>query len=193
MEQRILSGHYGGRWIRSLSTRTTRSISARARETVFDMLCHRSELGGWQNGYVVDGFCGSGVLGLEALSRGCRQATFIDQDRTAIGTVRANIKTLGVDGVTSVIQRDIRRIPSAPQPCQLVFLSPPWSQGSGSVTHLVEGALLALQRGGWLEKGTIAVIERAKQHKDNDMGVTWEVVTTRLCGDHAFTFVRYHG
>ena len=168
-------------------------MSTRARETLFDMLCHRADLGGVQDKHVLDGFCGSGALGLEALSRGCRSVTFIDNDRYALRTAHANIATLGVEGQTSVMRRDITALGKGAEPSQLVFLSPPW-RGTITVARLIAKTLLALQRGGWLANGALIVIENTKQAKaQQDYDEPWHIITTRLCGDHAFTFVRYGG
>src|SRR5260370_1330113 len=70
-----------------------RPTSDRARESVFNILAHA----GWLKGFALDGarvadvFCGTGALGLEALSRGAQEAVFIDNDRGALAVCRANI------------------------------------------------------------------------------------------------------
>jgi 16S rRNA (guanine966-N2)-methyltransferase len=70
-----------------------RPTSDRVRESIFDILGSR---GGVDGLTVVDLFCGSGALGLEALSRGAVSATFVDQDAGALDAVRTNLESVGL-------------------------------------------------------------------------------------------------
>jgi 16S rRNA (guanine966-N2)-methyltransferase len=70
-----------------------RPTSDRVREAIFDILGSR---GGVEGLSVVDLFCGSGALGLEALSRGAVSATFVDQDPGALDAVRTNLASVGL-------------------------------------------------------------------------------------------------
>ena len=87
---RIIAGEFGGRRLEAPPGRETRPTSDRVREALFSILGSVEEL------VVLDVYAGSGALGLEALSRGAKRATFIDQSRLAIATLRKNIATLGV-------------------------------------------------------------------------------------------------
>jgi 16S rRNA (guanine(966)-N(2))-methyltransferase RsmD len=70
-----------------------RPTSDRVRESIFDILGSR---GGVEGLSVVDLFCGSGALGLEALSRGAAAVTFVDQDAGALEAVRTNLDAVGL-------------------------------------------------------------------------------------------------
>jgi 16S rRNA (guanine966-N2)-methyltransferase len=65
----------------------------RVRESIFDIL---GSAGGVDGLTVVDLFCGSGAMGVEALSRGAASVTFVDQDMAATQAVRANLEAVGL-------------------------------------------------------------------------------------------------
>ncbi|MCU1450945.1 MAG: putative ribosomal methyltransferase, partial [Acidimicrobiales bacterium] len=74
---------------------------------------------------VVDLFCGSGALGIEALSRGAASATFVDDDGEALAAVRANLAATGLDG--EVVRADALRWLEAADSVDLALVDPPYS------------------------------------------------------------------
>ncbi len=97
---RVIAGRYGGRRLTAPKGRTTRPTSERVREALFAML------GDIEGTRVLDLFAGSGALGIEALSRGARQAVFVERDRGAIEAIEANTATLGLGGEQALIRRE---------------------------------------------------------------------------------------
>jgi 16S rRNA (guanine966-N2)-methyltransferase len=103
---RVIAGENGGRRLVAPPGRATRPTSDRVREAVFSMLessmLESSVLEGPMTGTaatlegatVWDLFAGSGAMGIEALSRGAAHATFVDQARSAVSAVRANLAAL---------------------------------------------------------------------------------------------------
>lgn len=89
---RVVAGEMGGRRLAAPPGRATRPTSDRAREAIFSMLASQ---GGVAGADVWDLFCGSGAMGIEALSRGAAQASFVDQARAAVATTKANLAALG--------------------------------------------------------------------------------------------------
>jgi 16S rRNA (guanine(966)-N(2))-methyltransferase RsmD len=79
-----------------------RPTSDRVRESIFDILGSRGGVDGLS---VVDLFCGSGALGLEALSRGAATATFVDQDPGALDAVRTNLEAVGLGDQPATVVR----------------------------------------------------------------------------------------
>ena len=124
---RVIAGVYGGRRLRAPAGMDTRPTSDRVREALFSILGERV-LGA----RVLDLFAGTGALGLEALSRGAAEATFVDSDAAAIAVVKRNLDDLGLDG--SVQRRDalafLRDAARAQRQYDLVFLDPPY-RGAG--------------------------------------------------------------
>jgi 16S rRNA (guanine966-N2)-methyltransferase len=136
------------------------------RQAMFDMLMHapwggRALLDG---AAVLDGFAGTGALGLEALSRGAATATFMDQDSAAIAAVRANVAACHAADRTRIITADLRRPPRGDGQ-RLVFLDPPYGQG------LLPAAIAALRERGWIVPGTLIVSEIGRLEDAGDYGV----------------------
>jgi 16S rRNA (guanine966-N2)-methyltransferase len=134
---RIIAGEYGGRRIQTPKGDGTRPTSDRVREALFSSL--ESELGGFDDLYVLDLFAGSGALGLESLSRGAEHATFVEQDRRAAAVIRSNIKDLGVEHaevITWSASAFVERTLQDPR-FELVFIDPPYALATDLVTGLV--------------------------------------------------------
>ena len=86
---RVIAGTAGG--IRLLTPEGTgiRPTSDRARESIFNSLHSRSAI---QESEVLDLFAGTGALGIEALSRGAKKATFVDNSPESLELVKENLK-----------------------------------------------------------------------------------------------------
>lgn len=122
---RIIAGEFRGRNILAPESDTTRPITDRAKQSLFDILAPTIE-----GACVYDCFAGTGSMGLESLSRGCERAVFFERDRSAIGRLRQNIEALKVGDRSQVVTMDIFRhfavMPKAPHPAAVVFLDPPY-------------------------------------------------------------------
>ncbi|MHA1113450.1 MAG: 16S rRNA (guanine(966)-N(2))-methyltransferase RsmD [Alphaproteobacteria bacterium] len=149
---RIVAGRHRGARLAAPSGRRVRPTADRARETLFNILAARPEecLDGAS---VLDAFCGTGALALEALSRGAARAVLIDSNGDALAAARRNIRKLGEDARAILLRRDARRPGAAPFAADLVFLDPPYGQG------LAETVLAALDADGWIAPGAIVVVE----------------------------------
>ena len=120
---RVVAGTAGGRKLQAPPGRDIRPTSDRVREAVFSSLDSMGAVGGAS---VVDLFCGSGSLGIEALSRGAASATFVDNDPAAIATVRANLAATGLDG-GEVVRADAVRWLDGDVAFDLALVDPPYS------------------------------------------------------------------
>jgi 16S rRNA (guanine966-N2)-methyltransferase len=143
---RIIAGRHRGRRLAAPPGEATRPTADRVRQALFDMLWHAPWAGreAIEGARVLDGFAGTGALGLEALSRGAAHATFLETDRAALAALRANIAACGEAARCAVLAADATRPPRAAAPCGLVFLDPPYRAG------LLEAALAALAAAGWI-------------------------------------------
>lgn len=101
---RVVGGTLGGRRLEAVGTDAVRPTSDRAREAIFNMLVSL-ELP--EGATVLDLFCGSGALGIEALSRGAAHATFVDSDAGACRTATANLATLGITERATVARAEV--------------------------------------------------------------------------------------
>src|SRR3954470_12662104 len=120
---RVIAGMYGGRRLSAPPGSPPRPTSDRVREALFSILGPRVD-----GARVLDLFAGSGALGLEALSRGAAEATFVDSAPAAIAAVRANLNALG--GAAEVRRADalrfLRAAAGQARHYDLVLLDPPY-------------------------------------------------------------------
>jgi 16S rRNA (guanine(966)-N(2))-methyltransferase RsmD len=122
---RVIAGRLGGRRLRAPRGRSTRPTSDRVREALFAML------GPLDGARVLDLFAGSGALGIEALSRGAAKVVFAERDAAAAGTLRENLKALGIGREEGELRRGdaLRALESAREGGEkydLVFIDPPY-------------------------------------------------------------------
>jgi len=102
---RIIAGELGGRKILPPPTETTRPITDRAKQSLFDAL---GDLMDGAN--VLDAFAGTGSIGLECLSRGARRVVFVERDRGALLNLRKNITALGLEQRSMVLPIDAYKV-----------------------------------------------------------------------------------
>lgn len=123
---RIIAGTAKGRRLRPVPGDSTRPITDRAKEALF------SKLHDWiPERRVLDLFGGTGAVGLEALSRGARHATFIDAHPQAVHTIQHNGRLCGFTSRMEVLRGDSFRFlaQAEPDPFDLIFIAPPQYQG----------------------------------------------------------------
>lgn len=149
---RIVAGRLGGRRIRVPGGERVRPTPDRVREALFSIL------GGSVHGKVLDLYAGSGALGLEALSRGASNVTFVECDGGVLEVLRGNVTALGVADECLIVPGEVEAVlvenvlPRSP--FDLVLADPPYGEHPG-------GALLAvLHSGGFLAREGVAVVER---------------------------------
>src|SRR5438067_3214521 len=99
---RVVAGAAKGRRLQAPKGTTTRPTSDRVREAIFNSL---TSLGAVEGATVFDLFAGTGALGIEALSRGAARVAFVDHDRNAIATVRANLHATALAGPHATVVR----------------------------------------------------------------------------------------
>jgi 16S rRNA (guanine966-N2)-methyltransferase len=99
---RVIGGRSRGRRLAAKLPQSVRPTSDRVRESIFDIL---GSQGGVEGLRVIDLFCGSGALGVEALSRGAASATFVDSDTGALAAVRENLTAVGLADADATLVR----------------------------------------------------------------------------------------
>ncbi len=161
---RIISGRHKGRRIIAPAGLRTRPTSARMREAIFNILVHRlldrnnlDSQPPLRERRVLDAFCGTGALGLEALSRGAPYCVFMDSDPEVVDICRHNVRHLGEDDRAHVLRLDCLDPRPATSPCALLFLDPPYGEGLAPV------ALAALDAAGWVMPGALCCVEVGAQ------------------------------
>ena len=150
--------------MRTVGGLAVRPTSDRLRETLFNIIAPRIS-----RCRFLDICAGSGAVGIEALSRGASEVTFIEQSRRACGVIGSNLKTLGiVDGVTTV-NRDattaLRQLESNSATFDIVFFDPPYASEvyTQVLNRLGSGDLLSTS-------GVLIVEHHAKTPPDPKQG-----------------------
>jgi 16S rRNA (guanine966-N2)-methyltransferase len=153
---RIIAGQFRGKQLATPRSDAIRPTSDRLRETLFNILAHGYD-DPVRDARVIDLFAGTGALGFEALSRGARFATFVDEGAEARGLIRTNIEAMSLGGRTRLFRRDATKLGAIGpiEPFSLAFLDPPYGKGLASL------ALASLANGGWLTDGALCVVEEA--------------------------------
>lgn len=178
---RIIAGQWRGRQIAAPKGDATRPTADRTREGLFSMLVSR--IGSFEGLTVADLFAGSGALGIEALSRGAASCLFVEQDRAAIETLRANLAKLGATADVRAIS--VLSLGPAPAPLDLVMIDPPYGSGAGGV------AIDKLARLGWIGSGTWVSIETGANEAVEVAG--FAVDADRSYGKARITLLRRSG
>ena len=143
---RVITGIAGGRKLKSPDGEAIRPTTDHVKQAMFNML--QFDLEGRR---ILDLFGGTGQLGIEALSRGAREAVFTDSSRTAVQLIRENLKRCGLQG--TVIQTDVLRYLERGEKFDVIFIDPPYDAGLygrvleliNSVDNLNEGGIIVCE------------------------------------------------
>lgn len=146
---RIIGGDYRRRQLPIPDLPGLRPTPDRVRETLFNWL--GQTLYGQR---ALDLFAGTGALGIEALSRGCREALFVERETKASAQLTANLASLGAHNAQVQTQDALRFLATEPtERFDLVFLDPPFHQ------DLAAPCCEALELGGWLADDALIYLE----------------------------------
>jgi len=188
---RITGGQHRGRIIKVPDTGTVRPTTDKMRQQLFNMLVHSQ----WQakaefdldDAHVLDGFCGSGALGLEALSRGSASCVFVDIDGKVVAMARANAQTLKVENQCQFIIRSCQTLQQRPDliaPRNLVLLDPPYRK------DMIIPSLNALDAGNWMEPNALVIAESEKGWR-SEVPSKYIPLHVREDGDSALNIWQY--
>ena len=172
---RITGGEFRGRALAVPKSGAIRPTQDRVREALFSMLA--PEL---PNADVLDLFAGTGAIGLEAVSRGARSATFVESDRRHVSALKANLESLGATDKASVMAADAYLwIASYSGPgFSMAFADPPYALGEERGYASVLETLA--QRGVVRENGLFTAEMTAVQRAEETPG--WELLRDRTYG-----------
>jgi 16S rRNA (guanine(966)-N(2))-methyltransferase RsmD len=122
---RIISGIYKGRRLKLVPSTSVRPMQDKVRGAIFNILSDRV-----RGAVCLDGFAGTGSIGLEALSRGAASCVFVDEFYPSVKVIRRNVETCGAGESSVVLHREFNRavIDLAKKGVRfdIVFLDPPY-------------------------------------------------------------------
>jgi 16S rRNA (guanine(966)-N(2))-methyltransferase RsmD len=152
---RVIAGSLKGRRLKAPTWQGLRPTSDKLRETLFNVLATRIT-----GARVLDGYAGTGAVGIEAISRGAAHVTFVESDRRAQALIVENLKACGIETgytmVRSTLERAGDRFQADPAfaPFDIVLLDPPY----------MESPAATLPRAGeWVAPGGLVVLEHARR------------------------------
>lgn len=174
---RITGGQLRGRVLNSPDSMVIRPTSDKVRQAIFNMLESR---GGVRDSVVLDAFCGTGSLGLEALSRGAKQAIFTDNDSKSLALAKKNAETLVQKQNCFFYKMNAsipKERPSECLPANLLFCDPPYNK------NLAEEAIPNLLAKGWLAKNALMVVETEKNYFGEPLPGLSQRLQEKIYGD----------
>lgn len=146
----VIGGEAQGKRLYSASGKATRSITARVKKSLFDILADEIP-----DCHFLDLFAGAGSVGIEALSRGADACVFVERNSHAIATIRRNLQTTGLGARASVVRGDVFHYISQQLATafDIIYIAPPQYRGLWAET------LLALDCSSLLRNNGIAIAQ----------------------------------
>ena len=182
---RVISGKARGKKLISLEGINTRPTLDRVKEALFNIIQFKVE-----DMNILDLFAGSGALGIEALSRGAKTATFCDNSHDAIQVIKTNIESTRNVESSIVINKDyslaLNSLSKQNKKFDIIFLDPPYKTDFGikSLEAIIKLNILA-------EEGIIVLEtddEKKEQEIEDIKGL--EVFDERKYGKVMLIFIR---
>ena len=160
---RVIAGQAKGRRLMAPKGMFTRPTADRVKEAIFSVISAYLD-----QSVVLDAFAGTGALGLEALSRGAKEAVFIERDKKTFEVLKANIDSTGFEDAYAYCSDSLaflNQLPNTkhPSPFDLIFLDPPYGKG------WIKKAVALIIKGNHLAGGGILIIETDRKDKEQDM------------------------
>jgi 16S rRNA (guanine966-N2)-methyltransferase len=155
MELRVIGGVYKNRNIKLNKKASARPTLVRARRIIFDTLQYKIP----EQFTFLDAFAGSGINGIEALSRNASEVIFFDFCTFAIKSINENLKKMEkLPGRYSIIKTNIFKPPEG-KPVDVVFLDPPYNKA-----FIIPDVIEKLEKYNWIAEGTIIIIEHSRRN-----------------------------
>jgi 16S rRNA (guanine966-N2)-methyltransferase len=178
---RVIAGAYKGRRLKAPSWDGLRPTSDKLRETLFNILAPRIE-----GARVVDGFAGTGAVGVEALSRGAAHVTFIESDRRAAALIESNLAECRITSGYTIERGDVKAVldrAGHDHSYDVIVLDPPY--GMTGVRGVLAAAAPHLAADG------VLVLERSTRNTP-DVPPPLRVAREVRSGDSTLTFLSTH-
>lgn len=176
---RIIAGTHKGRRLKAPDWPGLRPTSDRLRETLFNVIASRVP-----GARLLDGYAGTGAVGIEAISRGAAHVTFVERDARAVRLIEQNLRGCGVSGGYAIVARALAQAISATraETFDVVFLDPPYdSEEIADALRVVAPAVAA--------EGVVVLEHAARRDAPEDVGGLSRF-RRLVAGDSALSFYR---
>lgn len=182
---RVIGGERRGKKLLSVHGMATRPTADRVRESIFNIISSRVA-----GAMVLDLFAGTGILGIEALSRRACFAVFIDNCRAPIETIGKNLIACRFEARAKVIQQDVqtglRWLKGNGPPFNLVFMDPPYL-----LKGLIGATLSHLHDSGALSPNALIVVEHSVAEPLPEILPEFKQIDQRKYGKTLVSFIHY--
>ncbi|MBF0341338.1 MAG: 16S rRNA (guanine(966)-N(2))-methyltransferase RsmD [Magnetococcales bacterium] len=192
---RVGAGSLRGRVLATPADERVRPTTGRMREALFSMLGERLA-GAW----VLDLYAGSGILGIESISRGARGAWFVEADPGVAAAIRGNLSACGVEARTGLVESLVLQSGLAGllrgraearfglfSPFDLILMDPPYRRG------LVPPTMEMLAASALLAPGALAVAEHEPGAVAKGVAPDWRPMHNRRHGETQVSFWQWRG
>jgi len=180
---RIISGTSKGRRLITQKGQSLRPTSDRVKEAIFSILGDEVE-----GKVVLDLFAGTGNLGIEALSRGAKKASFVERQRQALRLIQKNLSQCHLEGQSEILPRDVNQaigiLQQRGESFDLILMDPPYEKG------LIQKTLMKLQMYKIYQRDSILVIEHDRREPLPPMPEKWNLFRQRKMGDTIISFLK---
>lgn len=175
---KLTGGDHRGRALKWLDTPSIRPTPARVREAIFNMLANEVADSRWW-----DLCCGSGVVGLEALSRGAEKVLFVDENRRSLQLLNDNLQKLDLKPQSQIVCQNVLRWLKHWQgtgvgiDARYIYCDPPYE------SKLYQPLLDSLGELPLGQAQLTLILEYRKGHQHWQVQAPWELREERAYGD----------
>ncbi len=177
---RVIAGRFKGRRLKAPTWEGLRPTSDKLRETLFNVLAPRIE-----GARVLDGYAGTGAVGIEAISRGAAHVTFVEQNRRAAQLIASNLTECGIEGGYTIRCAEVGAeldAHAAAATFDLILLDPPYDIDNvgfileAAARHLAGNGLIVLERATRREPQESGALRRIRDMKSGDSTLSLFVI-----------------
>jgi len=178
---RVVGGRLKGRNLASPASREIRPTADRLRESVFNILVHAYD-DPIEGARVLDGYAGTGAVGIEAISRGAAHVTFVENNRRAAALIASNLEECGIEGGYTIQCAEVGAAldaRAAADAFDLILLDPPYDIDNAgfilelAARHLAANGLIVLERATRREPPESGALRRIRDVKSGDSTLTF--------------------
>ena len=186
---RVVGGFLKGKKIFYLKTENTRPLRDFVKESIFNVICHSNLINvSLENANVLDLYSGVGSFGIESISRGAKEITFVENEKEALNTLKRNIEYLKIENKSTIVPNKIIRFLdrlNTKKIFQIFFFDPPFAE------NYFINELKIIKNSNIYSKDHLVVIHRDKSSKDNFSEIL-NVLLTKTYGRSKIIFGNFN-
>ena len=183
---RIIAGKYKNKLIPSLKNSDYRPSTTKFREALFSILSSGEFIDNspYKDADILDLFSGTGSLSFEALSRGAKTITLVDNNKDHLAAAKVFAGQISEENNVKFLLTSAISLPISAMKYNLVFMDPPYRN------KLVDKALLSLLKNQWLHNGAIIAVEVGRK-EDVDVPKNMSLIKEKIYGNNKLLILKY--